>query len=130
MTATTTTAVKPKPAPAQDFLPLQGIDYVEFYVGNAFQSAHFYRTMFGFDIVAYRGLETGDREKTSYVLEQGKARFVLTTALTPDSEIAGWLTSNADTSSITARSPEANSCSSRRRVGSATIANISAPGIA
>lgn len=73
---------------AQDFLPLQGIDHVELYVGNAYQAAHFYRMMYGFDIVAYRGLETGDRERASYVLEQGKIRLVLTSALGPDHEVA------------------------------------------
>ncbi len=76
------------PAPAQDFLPLEAIDHVEFYVGNAFQAAHFYRHMFGFNITAYRGLETGDRDKSSYVIEQGQIRFVLTTALGPDHEVA------------------------------------------
>ena len=75
-------------AAAQDFLPLEAIDHVEFYVGNAHQAAHFYRMLFGFNITAYRGLETGDRDKASYVLEQGKIRFVLTTALHPDSAIA------------------------------------------
>lgn len=73
---------------ADDFLPLNGIDHIEFYVGNAFQAAHFYRNMFGFDITAYRGLETRERERTSYVVEQGKVRFVLTSALTPDHEVA------------------------------------------
>jgi 4-hydroxyphenylpyruvate dioxygenase len=76
------------PATAEDFLPLQGIDHVELYVGNAFQAANFYRLMFGFDIVAYRGLETGDRQCASYVLEQGKVRLVLTSALGPDHEVA------------------------------------------
>ncbi len=76
------------PAAAEDFLPLDGIDHVEFYVGNAFQAAHFYRLMFGFDIVGYSGLETGNREKASYVLEQGKIRFVLTAALGPDHEVS------------------------------------------
>lgn len=72
----------------QDFLPLDGIDHLEFYVGNAYQAAHYYRHMFGFDITGYRGLETGDKEKASYVLEQGNIRFILTTALTPDHEVA------------------------------------------
>lgn len=75
-------------AAGDDFLPLQGIDHLEFYVGNAHQAAHYYRCMFGFDIVAYRGLETGDRVKTSYLIEQGKIRIVLSTALTPDHEIS------------------------------------------
>ncbi len=71
-----------------DFLPLNGIDHIEFYVGNAFQAAHFYRCVMGFDIVAHRGLETGDKERASYVIEQGKVRFVLTSAMVPDHPIA------------------------------------------
>ncbi|MGH2531753.1 MAG: 4-hydroxyphenylpyruvate dioxygenase [Thermomicrobiales bacterium] len=74
--------------PHADHLPLQGIDYVEFYVGNAKQAAHFYRTGFGFKLVAYSGPETKVRDRASYVLEQGDIRFVLTTSLDPDSEIA------------------------------------------
>lgn len=73
---------------AEDFLPLKGIDHIEFYVGNAYQAAHYYRQVFGFDIVGYRGLETGDRQRSSYVLEQGLVRFVVTSALTPDNEVA------------------------------------------
>ncbi len=72
----------------QDFLPLNGTDYVEFYVGNAKQAAHYYQTAFGFQPLAYAGLETGLTDRTSYVLQQGKIRFMLTTALVPDSEIA------------------------------------------
>jgi len=70
-----------------DFLPINGTDYVEFYVGNAKQAAHYYQTAFGFQPLAYSGLETGQTDRTSYVLQQGKIRFVLTTALDPDSEI-------------------------------------------
>lgn len=73
---------------AEDFLPLLGTDYVELYVGNAKQSAHYYKTAFGFQEVAYSGLETGDKEKTSYVLKQDKIRLVLTTPFNPDSEIS------------------------------------------
>jgi len=71
-----------------DFLPLKRIDHVEFYVGNAKQAAHYYRTVFGFTPTAYSGLETGVRDRASYVLEQGSIRFVLSTALTPDHAIA------------------------------------------
>lgn len=71
----------------EDFLPINGTDYVEFYVGNAKQAAYYYQTAFGFQPLAYSGLETGDREKTSYVLAQDKIRFVFTTALNPDSAI-------------------------------------------
>ncbi len=72
----------------KDFLPLNGTDYVEFYVGNARQAAYFYRVGFGMRLTAYAGPETGLRDRASYVLEQGKVRFVLTTPLRPDGEIA------------------------------------------
>ncbi len=72
----------------QDFLPLKGTDHIEFYVGNARQAAYFYRAAFGMSLVAYAGPETGQRDRASYVLQQGKVRFVLTTALRSDSEIA------------------------------------------
>ncbi len=71
-----------------DFLPLNGTDYIEFYVGNAKQSALYYQHCMGFELVAYAGPETGSRDRASYVLRQGKIRFVLTTALTPESPIA------------------------------------------
>ncbi|RSK41717.1 4-hydroxyphenylpyruvate dioxygenase [Mangrovimonas spongiae] len=66
---------------AEDFLPLLGTDYVEFYVGNAKQAAHFYKSAFGFQSYAYKGLETGSKETVSYVLKQDKIRLVLTTPL-------------------------------------------------
>lgn len=72
----------------EDFLPILGTDYVEFYVGNAKQAAYYYQSAFGFQPLAYSGLETGDKEKTSFVVRQGKITFVLTTALTPDSPVA------------------------------------------
>jgi 4-hydroxyphenylpyruvate dioxygenase len=72
----------------QDFLPLIGTDHVEFYVGNAKQAAYFYQSAFGFNMIAYAGPETGLRDRASYVLQQGKIRFVFTTALQSDSEIA------------------------------------------
>jgi 4-hydroxyphenylpyruvate dioxygenase len=76
------------PTPVEkDFLPLNGTDYVEFYVGNARQAAHFYRTAFGFSLAAYRGPETGTRDRASYLLVQNKIRFVLTTPLHPDHPI-------------------------------------------
>ncbi len=88
-------------APAQsgqhvDFLPINGTDYVEFYVGNAKQSAHYYQSAFGFQIVGYRGLETGDRDATSYLLQQDKIRFVLTSALHPDSPVADHVKKHGD----------------------------------
>jgi 4-hydroxyphenylpyruvate dioxygenase len=77
-----------KPAPEPDFLPLQGTDYVEFYVGNAKQAAHFYKAAFGFQSLAYSGPETGDKEKVSYVVRQHKLTFVFTTALRPEHPVA------------------------------------------
>ncbi len=73
---------------ATDFLPLLGTDYIEFYVGNAKQSSYYYQHAFGFNLIAYAGPETGVRDRASYVLQQGKIRLVLTTAIQPDSEIA------------------------------------------
>ncbi len=72
----------------KDFLPLRGTDHVEFYVGNARQAAYFYRTAFGMSLVAYAGPETGRRDRASYVVQQGKIRFVLTTPLRPDDPVA------------------------------------------
>ncbi len=74
--------------PGADFLPLAGADHVEFYVGNARQAAYYYRAAFGMRLIAYRGPETGTRDRASYVVEQGKIRFVLTTALSPGSAVA------------------------------------------
>lgn len=76
-----------KIAEAQDFLPINGTDYIEFYVGNAKQSAHYYKTAFGFQEIAYAGPETGVRDRASYVLQQGKIRLVLTSGLKSDSPI-------------------------------------------
>ncbi|MFQ5492394.1 MAG: 4-hydroxyphenylpyruvate dioxygenase [Phycisphaerae bacterium] len=73
---------------AGDFFPIKGFDHVEFFVGNAKQTAHFYDKVFGFTPVAKLGLETGCRDRSSYVMQQGQIRFVLSTALTPDHEIA------------------------------------------
>ncbi len=81
---------------AQDFLPLLGTDYVEFYVGNAKQAAHFYKTAFGFQSHAYAGLETGMRDRASYVLKQDKIRIVLTTALNSDSPIGEHVKKHGD----------------------------------
>ena len=79
-----------------DFLPLNGTDFVEFYVGNAKQAAYYYRAAFGFKLVAYRGPETGTRDRVDYVLQQGKIRFVLTTPLSPDGEIAEHIKRHGD----------------------------------
>jgi 4-hydroxyphenylpyruvate dioxygenase len=81
---------------AQDFLPLLGTDYVEFYVGNAKQSAHFYKTAFGFQSYAYRGLETGAKDSVSYVLKQDKIKLVLTTPLNSKSPINAHIVKHGD----------------------------------
>jgi len=79
-----------------DFLPINGTDYVEFYVGNAKQSAHYYKTAFGFQTVAYSGPETGVRDRASYVLQQGKIRLVLTTPMKSDSPISEHIRKHGD----------------------------------
>ena len=81
---------------AQDFLPLLGTDYVEFYVGNAKQAAHFYKSAFGFQSFAYKGLETGSRDAVSYVLIQDKIKIVLTTPLNSKSEINKHIVKHGD----------------------------------
>ena len=81
---------------ATDFLPLHGTDYVEFYVGNAKQAAHFYKTAFGFQSLAYAGPETGMRDKVSYVIRQNKLTFVLTTPLRINNEIADHIYKHGD----------------------------------
>ncbi len=81
---------------AEDFLPLLGTDYVEFYVGNAKQSAHFYKTAFGFQSYAYKGLETGSKDVVSYVLKQDKIKIVLTTPLNSKSPINDHIVKHGD----------------------------------
>lgn len=81
---------------AQDFLPINGTDYVELYVGNAKQAAHYYKTAFGFQSLAYCGLETGNKEYCSYVLVQDKIRLVLTTPFNPDSAISEHIRKHGD----------------------------------
>jgi len=80
----------------EDFLPLKGTDYIEFYVGNAKQSALFYQHCLGFELVAYAGPETGVRDRASYVLKQDKIRFVLTTSIGSDSDIARHVSKHGD----------------------------------
>ena len=84
------------PKQKSDFLPLNGTDYVEFYVGNAKQAAHYYKTAFGFQDLAYSGPETGVRDKASYVLQQGKIRIVLTTPLHSNHPIAEHIKKHGD----------------------------------
>ena len=81
---------------AEDFLPLNGTDYVELYVGNAKQAAHFYKTAFGFQSVAYAGLETGVKDRVSYVLQQDKIRLVLTSPLGPGGAINEHINKHGD----------------------------------
>jgi 4-hydroxyphenylpyruvate dioxygenase len=82
------TATLPTPETVADTFPINGTDYIEFWVGNAKQASHFYRSAFGFELVAYRGPETGHRESASYLLQQDKVRLILTTAVKAKGEIA------------------------------------------
>lgn len=91
-----TTAITPKTTKNVDFLPINGTDHVELYVGNAKQAAHYYQTAFGYELIAYKGPETGHRESASYVLQQGKIRLVLTASLTPNSLIAEHVKKHGD----------------------------------
>ena len=92
----TTTLPNKNQTTEADFLPLQGTDYVEFYVGNAKQAAHFYKTAFGFQSLAYAGPETGMRDKVSYVIRQNKLTFVLTTPVRTDNPIADHIYKHGD----------------------------------
>jgi len=91
-----TVAPEPDVESAEDFLPLNGTDYVEFYVGNAKQAAQYYAHLFGFQIRGYRGPETGTEDTVSYLLEQNDIRFVLTASLDPDSAIAEHVRQHGD----------------------------------
>lgn len=90
------TQVQEQTAVSRDTFPINGTDYVEFYVGNAKQSAMYYQATFGFKLVAYKGPETGSLDVVSYVLQQDKVRFVLTSALRPDHEIARHVANHGD----------------------------------
>ncbi|NNE30190.1 MAG: 4-hydroxyphenylpyruvate dioxygenase [Saprospiraceae bacterium] len=79
-----------------DTFPINGTDHIEFYVGNAKQSCMYYMAAFGFDLVAYRGPETGVRETASYVMQQGKIRFVLTSAMSSDHPVASHVAKHGD----------------------------------
>ncbi len=83
-------------ATANDFLPLMGTDYVEFYVGNARQAAHYYQSAFGFQALAYAGPETGLTDRVSYVVRQNKLTLVLTTPIRPDNRIADHINQHGD----------------------------------
>ncbi len=96
METTATWVEKPETANGEDFLPLLGTDYVEFYVGNAKQAAYYYQHAWGYELVAYAGPETGVKGKASYVLQQNKIRIVLTTSLEPDSIISEHVRKHGD----------------------------------
>ena len=92
----TATSTNPSSTTQTDFLPLQGTDYVEFYVGNAKQAAHFYKTAFGFQSLAYAGPETGIKDRVSYAIRQNKLTFVLTTPLRSGHPIADHIYKDGD----------------------------------
>src|SRR5688572_4828410 len=96
LSVSTQPVVAPDAQGRDDFMPLHGIDHVELYVGNALQSAYFYVHALGFKEVAYAGLETRVRDRTSHVLEQGRIRIVLTGALVPDHEIGRHAAAHGD----------------------------------
>ena len=98
MSATKAEGKRPAPATQapDDFLKINGTDHVEFYVGNAKQAAYYYAHAFGFAVVAYAGLETGLRDRASYVMQQGKVRFVLTAPLSPDGPVADHVNRHGD----------------------------------
>ena len=95
---TTIAAPKKKatPAVAEDFLPLEGTDHIEFHVGNAKQAAHFYQSALGFQPLAYSGPETGVRDRASYVVRQNKITFVLTTPIRAKHPIADHILKHGD----------------------------------
>ncbi|MBY0491434.1 MAG: 4-hydroxyphenylpyruvate dioxygenase [Gemmatimonadaceae bacterium] len=90
------TLTAPETGIEQDAFPINGTDYVEFFVGNAKQASHYYRSAWGYRLVAYRGPETGTRDRASYLMQQGKIRLVLTTAISPDSAIAAHVHQHGD----------------------------------
>ena len=90
------TATQLRAEEAHDVFPINGTDYVEFYVGNGKQAAHYYQTAFGFQLVGYRGPETGVRDRASYLLPQNKIRLILTTPLGPDGPIAEHVRKHGD----------------------------------
>jgi len=90
------TQTLPADVGSQDTFPINGTDYVEYYVGNAKQAAHYYQTAFGFQLTAYRGPETGVRDRASYLLAQNKIRLVLTTPLGPEGEVAQHVNRHGD----------------------------------
>jgi 4-hydroxyphenylpyruvate dioxygenase len=107
---TTIAAPKQIPAAEQDFLPLEGTDYVEFYVGNAKQAAHYYKTAFGFQSLAYSGPETGVKDRVSYAIRQNKLTLLLTTPLRPNNPVADHIYKHGDgVKALALRVPDAAS---------------------
>lgn len=90
------TSILPKTPPTTDTFPINGTDFIEFYVGNAKQTSLFYQHCFGFELIAYKGPENGFRDVISYVLQQGKIRFVITSALNPTHEILHHVAKHGD----------------------------------
>ncbi len=90
------TQTQPAETETRDTFPINGTDYVEFYVGNAKQASHFYQSAFGFQLTGYQGPETGVRDRASYLLTQNKIRFVITTPLGPDGDIADHVRRHGD----------------------------------
>lgn len=90
------TQTKPSSSSTQDFLPINGTDHIEFYVGNAKQAAYYYQSAFGFKLIAYAGPETGMRDRASYVLQQDKIRLVMTTNMHPNHEVAEHVNQHGD----------------------------------
>lgn len=90
------TATLPTPDTVTDTFPINGTDYIEFWVGNARQAAHYYRAAFGFELAGYRGPETGTRDRASYLLKQDKVRFVLTTPIKSTGPIAEHVAKHGD----------------------------------
>ncbi len=90
------TATLPVAEKSADTFPINGTDYIEFYVGNAKQASHFYRSAFGFEVVGYRGPETGTRDRASYLLRQDKVRLILTTPIKSDGAIADHVHKHGD----------------------------------
>ena len=96
MTIARPTSRKERRAEREDFFPIQRLDYVEFYVGNARQAVHYYQSGFGFNLIGYLGPETGVRDRASYLLEQGQIRFIFTTPLFPEGPIAEHIHKHGD----------------------------------
>lgn len=90
------TLTAPEVGIEQDAFPINGTDYIEFYVGNAKQASHYYRSAFGYQLIAYRGPETGVRDRASYLMQQGKIRLILTTPIGPDSPISAHVHKHGD----------------------------------